>query len=297
MINRIRLRIYLIAICLFLCAGCGTKKKVAIEKEAIPVKVTRVELKTIRNTLDYVGDIKAQDEALVYSRVSGKILEKVKEDGSSVNKGEVIAYIDRDEVGFKFEKAPVESPLTGIIGRVYINIGSSVFPQTPIALVVNMDRVKISLEIPERYLPRMSLGQEAIITTDAYPGEEFIGRVTKISPVLSLETRSLPVEIGMGNNDHRLKSGMFARVKLVIEEHKNVPVILKEAIMGKDPDYYVYVVEKNMAIFKKITLGIREGEYFEVLAGVREGEFVVIMGQQRLRDKTSVIVEEAKEEF
>lgn len=297
MINRIRLRIYLIAICLFLCAGCGTKKKVAIEKEAIPVKVTRVELKTIRNTLDYVGDIKAQDEALVYSRVSGKVLEKVKEDGSSVNKGEVIAYIDRDEVGFKFEKAPVESPLTGIIGRVYINIGSSVTPQTPIALVVNMDRVKISLEVPERYLPRMSLGQEAIITTDAYPGEEFIGRVTKISPVLSLETRSLPVEIGMGNNDHRLKSGMFARVKLVIEEHKNVPVILKEAIMGKDPDYYVYVAEKNMAIFKKITLGIREGEYFEVLAGVREGEFVVIMGQQRLRDKTSVIVEEAKEEF
>ena len=276
-------------------AGCGKKQEVKKEAEAIPVKVMQVKSQDIQQILDYIGNIKAQNEAVVYPKVSGKILEKVKEDGSPVNKGEVIAYIDRDEVGLKFEKAPVESPLAGIIGRVYVDIGSSVTPQTPVALVVNMDRVKINLDIPERYLPAMSLGQEAVITTDAYPGEEFIGKVTKISPVLSLETRSSPIEIVIENNGHRLKSGMFARVKLVIQQHKDVPVIIKEAIMGKAPDLYVYVVENKKAVFRKITPGLRQGEYFEVQAGLRAGETVVIMGQQRLRDNASVIVEEAKD--
>ncbi|MDD5409790.1 MAG: hypothetical protein PHC71_06835, partial [Candidatus Omnitrophica bacterium] len=107
-------------------AGCRQKEKAAIEKEAIPVRVIRAELQSIKNTLDYVDDIKAQDEAIIYPKVNGKIIEKIREEGDKVNKGDVIAYVDRDEVGFKFEKAPVESPLTGIIGRTYVDKGTSV---------------------------------------------------------------------------------------------------------------------------------------------------------------------------
>ncbi|MEJ2744808.1 MAG: hypothetical protein P8123_03850, partial [bacterium] len=99
-------------------AGCG--KKVEKEKEVIPIRAMRVQPGAIARTLDYADNIEAWDRAEVFPKVSGKILEKLKEDGSPVTKGEILAYIDRDEVGFKFEKAPVESPLTGIIGRVYV---------------------------------------------------------------------------------------------------------------------------------------------------------------------------------
>lgn len=287
--------ILILAFCILsFFTGCGKKQVLKKDAEVIPVKVMKVKLQDMQQTLDYVGNIKGQDEAVVYPKVSGKISEKIKEDGSPVIKGEVIAYLDRDEVGFKFEKAPVESPLSGIIGRVYVDIGANITPQTPVALVVDMDRIKIDLDIPEKYLPQISLGQEARITVDAYHGEEFTGKVARISPVLDLETRAAPIEIIVDNQDHRLKSGMFARAKLVIQEYKNVPVILKEAIMGKAPDLYVYVVENNKAIFKKITLGLRQGAYFEVSAGLKEGDPVVIMGQPRLRDKAEVSVEEEK---
>ena len=251
-----------------------------------------MELKELAEIIEYVGNIKAQDEAIVYPKVSGKIIEKIKEDGSPVNKGEVIAYIDRDEVGLKFEKAPIESPLTGVMGRVYVDIGANITSQTAIALVVNMDKVKVSLDIPEKYLPRISLGQEAKIKVDAYAQEEFLGKVTKISPVVDLATRSAPLEISLDNSQHRLKSGMFAKVSLVLAEHKNVPVILKEAIMGKNSNVYVYIVEDKKAVLKKVNLGIRQGPYFEVLAGLKEGDLVVIMGQQRLRDGAEVEPEE-----
>ena len=272
--------------------GCGKTTSGKNASEAIPVKVMRVRLQDLNKTLEYVGNIKGQDEALVYPKVSGKIIEKVKEDSSPIAKGEVIAYIDRDEVGLKFERAPVESPLTGIVGRVYVDIGSSVTPQTPIALVADMTRAQIDLDIPEAYLPKISLGQEARIRVDAYPEDEFIGKVTRISPVVDLQTRTAPTEIMIDNNQLRLQSGMFANVELIIEQKKSVPVILKEAIVGKEPDTYVYVIENNKAILRKILLGIRQGPYYQVAEGVKENDLVVIMGQQRLKDGAAVVVEE-----
>jgi membrane fusion protein (multidrug efflux system) len=88
---------------------------------------------------------------------------------------------------------------------------------------------------------------------------------------------------------------MFSKVSLVLAEHKNVPVILKEAIMGKVPNLYVYVIEKQKAVLRKITLGIRQGPYYEVSDGLREGDLVVIMGQQKLYEGAQVITEEEQE--
>jgi len=275
--------------------GCQREEKKQAAKATIPVKVSKVEFKDLEETVDYVGNIRAQEEAVIYSKVNGKIIEKVKEDGSLVNKGEAVAYIDRDEVGFKFEKAPVESPLTGIIGRVYVDIGENVTTQTPIALVVDMRRVEIDLDIPEKYYSKIALDQKAKVKVDAYPDEEFSGRVTKISPVVDLSTRAAPIEIAIDNPERKLRSGMFSKVSLVLTEHKNVPVILKEAIMGKVPNLYVYVIENQKAVLRKITLGVRQGPYYEVRDGLREGVLIVIMGQQKLYEGAQVITEEEKE--
>jgi len=275
--------------------GCQKEEKKQAAKAIIPVKVSKVEFKDLEETVDYVGNIRAQEEAVIYPRVNGKIIEKIKEDGSLVDKGEVVAYIDRDEVGFKFEKAPVESPLTGIIGRVYVDIGENVTTQTPIALVVDMRRVEIDLDIPEKYYSKIALDQKAKVKIDAYPDEEFSGRVTKISPVVDLSTRAAPIEIVIDNPESKLRSGMFSKVSLVLAEHKNVPVILKEAIMGKEPNLYVYVIENEKTVLRKITLGIRQGPYYEVRDGLREGDLVVIMGQQKLYEGAQVITEEEKE--
>lgn len=275
--------------------GCQREEKKQAAKAIIPVKVSKVEFKDLEETVDYVGNIRAQEEAVIYPKVNGKIIEKVKEDGSLVNKGEAVAYIDRDEVGFKFEKAPVESPLAGIIGRVYVDIGENVTTQTPIALVVDMRRVEIDLDIPEKYYSKIALDQKAKVKVDAYPDEEFSGRVTKISPVVDLSTRAAPIEIAIDNPERKLRSGMFSKVSLVLAEHKNVPVILKEAIMGKVPNLYVYVIENQKAVLRKITLGIRQGPYYEIKDGLREGDLVVIMGQQKLYEGAQVITEEEKE--
>jgi len=273
--------------------GCGANTdKAKYKEEPIPVKVMTVKAENLDKALEYAGNIQGEDEAQVFPKVSGKIIEKVNKEGDLVSKGDVIAYIDRDEVGLKFEKAPVESPLTGVVGRVYVDIGSSVNTTTPVALVANLDRAEIHLDIPEKYLPKISLAQGADITVDAYPNEKFLGKVTMISPIVDLQTRAAPIEIKIENSDHRLQSGMFAKVKLVIEEQKNMPVILKEAIIGRGTNTYVYIVDGKRAFLKNVILGIRQGPYYGVESGVKTGDSVVIVGQQRLRDGCLVEPEE-----
>src|SRR3989338_7439409 len=135
----------LISLITAIIAGCGKGRTTETKRDAIPVKVMKVKSENLSKALEYVGDIKGQDEAIVYPKVSGKIIEKVKEEGSAIAKGEPILYIDRDEIGLKFEKAPVESPLAGTVGRIYVDMGTNVTAQTPVALVANMDSVKIDL--------------------------------------------------------------------------------------------------------------------------------------------------------
>lgn len=283
-----------LAAVLITLTGCQRGKKTAVD-ERIPVRVQRVEQRSLKRSLDYAGNVRAREEALVYPKVSGKIMEKVHEEGARVVKGEVIAYIDRDEVGFDYQKAPVESPLAGFIGRIYVDRGSSVTVQTPVAMVVDIEAVELALDVPEKFIAQIKLGQNAELTVDAWPGETFLGKVTTISPVIDLATRTAPAEITIPNPGDRLKPGMFARVRLVIEEHKNIPVVMKEAILGKEPNAYVYVVSNNIAHSRDVRLGLREGSEYEVTEGLAPGNLVVIMGQQGLRDGAPVSMEEASE--
>lgn len=269
-------------------AGCGRQAGKTAGDQVVPVRVRPVELKDIKRALDYVANVTAQDEAVVYPKVTGKIVEKILEDGAAVKKGEVIALIDRDEVGLKFEKAPVESPLSGVIGRVYVDKGSSVTPQTPVALVVDMDRVRVRLDVPEKYLPSVTVGQKADISVDAWPSDVFNGTVVKVSPVVDTASRTAPVEIRIENADHRLKPGMFCRVRVVLEERKRVPAVTKEAVIVGERESIVYVAEGNIARRRVVTQGLREASDIEITEGLKEGDLVVVMGQQRLRDGMEV---------
>lgn len=265
--------------------------KPTIGDSSIPVQAELAREETMRKVLEYVGNVKAEEEAFVFPKTSGKVLEKIKEEGDPVNKGDVLMYIDRDEVGLKFEKAPIESPIAGIVGQIMVDIGDQVTPQAAIGLVVKMDQARIDLDIPEIYASKVSLGQPVNLRLDAYAQDVFAGKITKISPVLNLANRAFPVEILVPNLDHKLMSGMFVRVEVVIESHENAISVRKEAVLGKEPNAYVYVIKDNIAKLRNVALGIRSADRIEILSGITKDENVVILGQQRLFDGALVKID------
>lgn len=284
-----------------LLSGCGGEKADA-GKGGKPngrgpagpasVKLATVGQRDIRETLEYTADIAAMDEARVFSRVPGKVLEKVVDEGAVVRKGDVIAYVDRDEVGLKFEKAPVESPLEGVIGRVYVDRGASVTVQSPIALVVDIRSVRAKMDIPERYVSYLGTNLASWVTVDAWPGVVFTGRVWKVSPVVDSDTRTMPVEVLIANADGKLKPGMFCRVALPIKERKSVTVVPREAVLGRGSESVVYVVTNGVARMRSVTMGLRDGGDVEVSGPIAPGDSIVVMGHQRLKDGSTVLMDD-----
>lgn len=261
------------------------------QAESFVVKTQEVKKQDFTVTLDYIGSIKAKDEASVFSKVPGKLVEYTVNEGDAVRKAQVVANIDRDETGLKFELAKVESPIDGVLARILLDKGATIDPnKTVLAIVVNMDEMVVRLSIPEQDIPYMKTGLTAILKVDAYPQEEFKGKLSRVAEIVDQQTRTLPIEITFENKDHRLKSGMFARIKIIAAFLKDVLVLNQDAIVQELGERFVFVVKDDTANKVKVKLGRRDNGQIEILDGLRAGEQVIVFGQQGLRDGNKVTI-------
>lgn len=266
--------------------------------QSIAVKVTQVKKEDLNLMLSYAGTIKAKEEVRVYSKVTGKLAEYVVREGEHIEKGQTIALVDRDETGLKYELAKVESPISGIVGETMLDKGavvlptSGIVPGTTLAIVVNMDKMIVKLDIPEVDVPYFKNGLKAKVQADAYPNENFLGEISKVSEIVDTQTRTLPVEITISNDEHRLKSGMFARIKMYAAELKDRLVLPQDALIQELGQNYVFLVEDNTAKKKNVTLGVHDDGNVEITQGVSFGDKIIVFGQQGLKDGTSVEIRE-----
>lgn len=267
-------------------SSCGPKKA---EPPPVPVETAKVELGEIREVISYAGSVKGENEAIVFPRAAGKITKKILNEGDKVKKNGVIAYFERDEVGFKFKPAPIVSPIDGTVGRIYVEIGQTITPQTPAALVVGAGKKYAKMNVDEKYISKLAIGKDAEVATDAYPDIPLGGKITKIGDAIDLQTRTVPIEIEIEDDAGKLKSGMFARINLILTRHDGVPIVPKDAIVRTDGADFVFIVDNGVAKKALIKAGIIEGTKVEVTQGLLGGEEVVTLGQQRLADGLRVI--------
>ncbi|MFB0526678.1 MAG: efflux RND transporter periplasmic adaptor subunit [bacterium] len=267
--------------------------KDSAEEKVTPVKTFPAGRGDIEEIIFLNGDIRGLREVDVYTRVSGKLIKKIKEEGDSVKKGEVVALIDRDEPALGFTKAEVKSPIEGTLIRYYVDIGDSVIPQEPmpqepVLNIAYMDKVKIVVNVGEKDIAKLRKGEKVRVSVDAYPEESFLGRVVKVAPAVDPRSRKLKVELEIENKDHRLKPGMFADVEIIHNEHSNVLVVPRIAVLEKEGKTILFTVEDGRARLKEVKTGISDEEKIEIVEGLTEGENVVIEGNYGLTDGAKV---------
>ena len=200
------------------------------------------------------------------------------------------------------ENTLLRAPYSGVITGKYYNDGElfSPAPNTPVgkaALVsmMQLDPVKLMVNLSEKYLPLVKSGMTATVTTDVYPEANFTGRVFRIHPTISAATRTFVVEVKVSNRSEQLKPGMFARVRLKLGEASAlmVPAIAVLQQTGTN-ERYVMLHENGMA--KKVTVQIvnRHDDQLEISSPViKGGEQLIYAGQTRLEDgaKVNVVAE------
>lgn len=277
--------------------GCGQKKKEnkpleTVEKKAM-VKIARAKLGKIEETISLVGDIYGQREVKVYTKVSGKLAKKTKNEGELVKEDEIIALVNRDEPALNFAEAEIKSPIGGMITKYFVDIGDDVFPAQPMSAqplltVAEIDKIKIEVHLSEKDAGKVKRGQKVRILVDSYPGKIFWGEVSEIAPQISPLTRKLKVNIEVNNEEYLLKPGMFARVEIITREYENILVVPLKTVLDREKQKIVFVVKENKAKMVPVETGISDEENIEIKRGLSTGEKVIVEGNFGLIEGTEV---------
>ena len=276
-------------------SGCGGEEAQEKGRRALPVKVAEVVKGDIEEVINLTGNVKGRREVQIYAKVPGKLTKKIKDVGDRVKKNQVIALIDRDEEALKYSSAEVKSPISGEVTRYFVDLGESVFPaqpmpRSPVVMVADMDKVKVIVNVIERYISRVGVGQQAEIFVSAYPERSFVGEVKTVSKSLDPISRTAQVEILLDNPEHLLRPGMFARVKLITKGLDDVLIMPRSALIEREDKSVVFAVEEGKAKERIVELGATNDTKIQIIAGVEEGRKVIVEGNYGLLDGTKVEV-------
>jgi membrane fusion protein (multidrug efflux system) len=188
----------------------------------------------------------------------------------------------------------ITAPFAGTITKRNFDPGSYVTATTNaqgsvLFMLMNIDRLKTIVNVPERSVPNLSNVEEVIVTADAIPNKKFSARITKISQAIDLATRTMPVEIEIDNSGSLLKPGMFAAIQFVTKKKSNSDIIPNQIVLNDEKGDFVYIINPDTTVSKKyILLGIRMDDKLEVLSGLTEADRIVFVGQTLIKDKMKV---------
>jgi RND family efflux transporter MFP subunit len=244
----------------------------------------------IHDYLDINGDVVTKGTVDVFADTAGKVTSLSIEVGDRIQKDQVIAEVDPSRPGMKFVASPVKSPIEGTVVAIPVQIGSTVAPSFPIATVSRTEELQIQTEVAERFISKMKMGLRAIIRFEAFPDERFNARIVEISPVVDPQSRTLGIKLELDRQDSRIKTGMFAKIKIITEKKNNIVKIPAQCLIKRYGVYYVFVVNGDRVEKREVNPGIEIDNKLEITAGLEPGEIVVVRGQTLLEDNAKVRV-------
>jgi len=178
-----------------------------------------------------------------------------------------------------------------VVAERFVDEGQTVSANASLILIVELDPITGIIFVTEKDYARMQPGQTALLTTDAYQGEVFEGRIDRISPVFRKATRQARVELTIENPRFRLKPGMFIRATVELESVAEAVIIPEEALAIRDDQPGVFVVneDKMTVSWRPVRVGIREGERVQVEGEALSGR-IVSLGHQLVDDGSAITI-------
>ncbi len=182
----------------------------------------------------------------------------------------------------------IKAPFSGRIIKKLAEEGEIVGPGTPIALLAKMDPILVKAAIPDHLIPKIHVGDHAVIKVDWDPSNSFSGTVRRMEPVADPVTRTIRAEILVANPKEILKPGLMARVEIVHREAEPCIYLPLDAVLGLGVNPHIFIIKDQKAERRQIKTGRVMEDQIEITEGLACGEAVVISGQSYLRDGQGV---------
>ncbi len=189
----------------------------------------------------------------------------------------------------QLEKMSVEAPFRGVIVDLpHVTDGTRTASGTTIVTIMDYSKLMMEINLPEKFLTTIKLGQEVSITNYTLPNDTLKAQINELSPVVSTETRTFKGKMLIENQELKLRPGMFVKADIEIARKDSAIVIPKEIIVSGNRGKTVYIVDKGAAQRRIVTTGLESETEVEVIEGLKVNDRVVIKGYETLRDRSKV---------
>jgi len=184
-----------------------------------------------------------------------------------------------------------EGAQSRVVGERFVDAGALLQANQPIVSILKNNPLTAVVYVIERDYPKVKAGQEAVVTTDAYPDKTFAGIIVRIAPLLRESSRQARVEVEVPNPNHLLKPGMFVSAQVEFARHENATLVPLSALVRRNGREGIFLVDVSSlkARFVPVTTGIINGETVEVTEPVVSG-LVVTMGNHLIENDSNIML-------
>jgi RND family efflux transporter MFP subunit len=182
----------------------------------------------------------------------------------------------------------ITAPIAGYVSDRTADVGEYVSPQQKVATIVNLNPLRVRIDIPEQAIPRVHVGESVSVAVSAYPDRNFAGHLARISPSVTATSRTLTVEAEVENPSGELKPGQFATVRILLAQSAPAVMVPQRALREISGATYAFVIKNGRAEQRQVQAGQKEGDLVELVSGVAADELVATNNVDQLSDGVTV---------
>ncbi len=201
------------------------------------------------------------------------------------------AKANLDMVDYTARNAYMKAPFAGIIAAKNMEEGDMINPMMgmgqSILTLMDLSRVKVIVDVPAEDIEKIRIGQKCLVKISSRPGETFTGEVYSKNLAADPLSKTFKVEIKIDNPEMKIKAGVYADISIEYIHKENVYLLPLSALLAGDRE--VMINDNGVARKRSISIGLRNGTRFEVLAGVNPGDQVLTEGNYDLKEGTVII--------
>ncbi|HYW72452.1 MAG TPA: efflux RND transporter periplasmic adaptor subunit [Pyrinomonadaceae bacterium] len=182
----------------------------------------------------------------------------------------------------------VTAPMSGYVADRPADVGEYVSPTSKVATIVNINPLRVRIDVPEQAIPQIHQGESVSVSVSAYADRTFSGRVARISPNVTASSRTLTVEADVDNPNGELKPGQFATIRVLLPQKGTAVMAPQRALRTISGATYVFVIKNGFAQQRLIQSGQTEGDMVEIKSGISADEVIAISNVDQLSDGVAV---------
>ncbi|MFP3928882.1 MAG: efflux RND transporter periplasmic adaptor subunit [Desulfobacteraceae bacterium] len=201
-----------------------------------------------------------------------------------------LAEGDLRQARVEYERGFIRAPISGAVNELFVDRGEFIGRGDPLAELVNVDRIKMNVDVPEMDVRYMEKGRDVEVRIDAFPDRRLSGKVGFVAFKADPAAKTFKIQVLVENPDGEIRPGMIGRVaflRRVVPEALTAPLF---AVLDKGGERVVYVEEDGTAHARTVSLGVIDGDRVQITQGLSPGDRLIIRGHTEVEEGMRVEV-------